>query len=86
MQNKNSPIDECFWLRRSAVEQRAEEEAARRGWCEEDRDLLQAVYGAAAQVGVLLLGGGEAVGHGLEVGGVCRVRPAAVEPDLRGWG
>ena len=46
------------------------------------RDLLQAVDAAAVQLGVRLLGDGEALGHGLEVGGVGGVRPAAVEPDL----
>ena len=48
----------------------------------EDRDLLQVLDGAAPQLGVRLLGIGEALRHGLEVGGVGRVRPAAMEPDL----
>ena len=52
----------------------------------ENCNLLQAVDGAAAQLGVRLLGIGEALRHGLEVGGFGRVRPATVEPDLREGG
>ncbi len=48
----------------------------------EDRDLLQLLDGAAPQLGVRLLGFGESLRHGLEVRGVGRVRPAAMEPDL----
>ncbi len=65
----------------SRTERQSREPRAR-----EERDLLQAVDGASAQLGVLLLGDGEAFRHGLEVGGVGGVRPAAVEPDLCGCG